>query len=435
MNSKISQCIKHDYDNNLFRYYIDSPKIGHVVENERFLIDGWFLSEHILQNLCVEIDGKAHTYMFNKTRLDVKKNLNILDSSILTYGFHHEIVSPISGIKLGVCLDNRVIWLCEFQIGEFDNSLLKVVSGENGHLFLNNYTNLSIEQYIGKQSLTGKMIEGWRNYFDIFNTLNVDKKLFLIVPSKEELFGEYYPYERAKFNICDQFLNEFSSQGLLYPLEVLFKDKEFSYLKADTHWSDYGAYISAKRILKYFDLSNYDHLLQNNFILSEFRGDLGNKLPQRQMVIGLKSSRYIMPNFDNAIHNHGRIWIFNNINAPVKDTLMIFGDSFAAGINANYVANQMSAIFNKVVFMHSAGAIDESVINYEKPKYIICEMNQRFIIRPLDKYDIWQVIDKKLKILKKEELFNLKLYLSKYDTEQYGFYTNRILNLLNNIIE
>lgn len=253
----------------------------------------------------------------------------------------------------------------------------KVQEGREGHLFLDNDTNRSVDQFTGKLLLDEAKVQGWREYSQALDAIGKHSIVrFLICPAKEEVFSDLYPHARAKITPVDQVMAAMSPEVARFPVAYLRQHRERGFSKIDTHWSDYGACMGARFYLDDVGLGWAAGHLPTRFLDHKRFGDLGGKLPDRRSgvfeVVDPQDLR--LPVFRNGIDNHGRIWVFKNENAPVSETLVLFGDSYSASLSAI-----LATVFARVVYAYTAAEILTDVLGVEAPKYVLFQTNQRFV--------------------------------------------------------
>jgi hypothetical protein len=164
-----------------------------------------------------------------------------------------------------------------------------------------------------------------------------------------------------------------------YPLELLVSDRELSFWKGDTHWTDYGAYLVSKDIITRLGLANFHTaaIVDPRFHIQLMVGDLSEKLPAPLLHPKVQLTELgtdVETVYDNRIKNNGRVMIYKNCEAPINHTLVIFGSS------SSYALTRfLSVYFTRTVFIHSAASIDIKVLEQEKPDYVLLQSNARFI--------------------------------------------------------
>lgn len=305
---------------------------------------------------------------------------------------------------------------------------MRILEGPFGHLFLNNDTNDTAAQFRGERLITPEDLASWKSYFQDLRA-RADKigiaAVFMVAPAKEEIFPDLYPIGRAEVTPIDQLIPAAADISLLFPAPELRVDRGLAYCRTDTHWSDYGARIAAEVYLRHAGLAEHIKSLPSNFRFSEKAGDLGRNLipPMTEPWMRAKLSPDSVFAFDNKISNHGKIWIFHNASAPVAETLVLFGDSF--GVN---LSKSLSAVFQRVVYCHTAAMWDPLVVEEEKPRYVLLEMAQRFIVQPPLDRKLWDSIAQKISAFDDSERQQVKQHLS--ENRAGGFYAERMLSYL-----
>ncbi len=421
---KLIKVINFEHDG--FLHHLEQPKTGST-KSSGLLIKGWVLS-YIPHDFIVKVDdSEINNLSYNETRNDVLKHFNITDSQNKSYGFNHEC-EFVDSLSIGVICSGVIKWLYLIKIETSIKTEPKVIRGKNNYLFLDNDSNKSVDQYIGKYLIHDSLFDKWQLYFDLVVSRSTNN-IMLVVPNKEELFPDFYPFKRSNNTLIDRFLQKFNSY-CFYPLQELKQNRELSYMKTDTHWTDYGAFICAQNILKLFGLDAHISKLADKFFIKQVHGDLGSKLVHLESSYCLKSSDVFNASFDNSISNRGLIKIYDNIEAPVNDCLVVFGDSFSFNL-----VPYLGLIFIRVVYVHTIASTDIELLLHEKPKYVLYEMNQRFIGVAPECINNWDFVKLKLSTREKIELLHLKERMEKYSGGKFDYYASHMLAIINDIYE
>ena len=257
------------------------------------------------------------------------------------------------------------------------------IEGKQGYLFLDNDTNGSIDQFTGRLELTEATIKGWRQYLRTMEAESAARGFTYAVsvsPAKEELFPDMYPHERAKRTAADVFVGELSDFTVVYHRAALRKGREFAYSKTDTHWTDYGAHVAALEVVRRWGLREaVNGLPAPAFEVIERIGDLGAKLTPMHSEIAPQFQKIGGPTahlvYDNGISNNGCIRVYSNAQAPIGHSLMICGDSFGTNM-----ALAFARMFRRVTYLYKPASIDWDVFNIERPRYVVLQINQRFVV-------------------------------------------------------
>ena len=285
----------------------------------------------------------------------------------------------------------------------------KVIAGKDGWLFLDNDSNMTIEQYKGKILLDDAKIRAWREELSWRSRFFSEKGIpymVLIAPNKERVYGDFLPdgIIEGKIKPVDQFIE--INNGVVpicFPLEELRKSRDDLEVfdKVDTHWTVLGAFIGCmsldKEYRRIFGNSLADFKIENHPIIKfQSSGDLGQKfIPDRmaQRVAFKAENQFGLLIEDNNVHNHGNIKKYKNNFGNGKKCL-IFGDSF--GLNMIKVLKEY---FSEVVFCHCS-LVDRKIVDYEMPDIVISEHVERFLVSPpgtSEGFDINEIISWKQK--------------------------------------
>ncbi|WP_019002916.1 hypothetical protein [Succinimonas amylolytica] len=278
--------------------------------------------------------------------------------------------------RIGVDFDNQFFWLYDILLSPINNVLI----GREGWLFLTNDTNNSIGQYTGKILIDNQNIDSWKKYLVDFSTIP-SKSIFLLAPSKESVFPEYYPYPKSDFRSTDQILKIINDYDItcLYPVEILRSYKN-SYCKTDTHWSYPAAMKVCNTLLS---LLNFKHSVDClNVKNIRHPGDLGSKIhppyySEFEIIPGPWGCTMAAPVFTNFIYSRqGMVNVYQNESAKTTMKVVVFGDSFSY-----ILVPYLYTVFKKLVFVHSNSVVMRDIIDYEKPDLVISEMCERFCLR------------------------------------------------------
>ena len=277
--------------------------------------------------------------------------------------------------------------------------MVSVVVGHDGWLFLGDDTNASIRQFKGQLTIGETERLKWVAYHHDVNSLasNVGcDHIFMIAPSKESIWTDYYPYKDEADMAIIRYLSAFPhcvyQRDLLHSARNVFP----TYPKTNTHWNDWVAYVSIRNILERVE-RKVPEIPRDEFeVRPGHFGDLGNKLdPQVSAdTISHKSNFWDFRIYDNKIVNNGRVWIYENKAAILDQVCLLYGDSFSTNL-----AKFLARWFRRLVYVHTT-PIDASFALKEKPDLIIYEVAERFLIRaptPMAKFNIKDVIAEKIR--------------------------------------
>ena len=311
----------------------------------------------------------------------------------------------------------------------------KVLEGEDGWLYLDHDKNRSVDQYLGKVELTEKTRAAWLSMLSGMSNLASQlgfQHVQIIAPSKESVYDSWYPHRdrRAAVRPVDALVAALPDETrTIFPVQELLQAGRMRvYDKGDTHWNDYGAYITVETTLKLLGLADALSIDDFDFIERRSSGDLDSKMEPRRSEFRITATARTPRAkrlFDSELRNRGRTLIYESPGAPLG-SLVLFGDSFAWSL-----AIFLEQIFRRFVFIHSTSP-DQSVIEKEKPDVVITECTERFVIEGparLGKFRIEDVIRLKLARSSTEERMRIhRLYSEKAANSSEPFYSNLFLN-------
>jgi len=239
------------------------------------------------------------------------------------------------------------------------------------------------------------------------NLENIQKKFlsmgitfyFLAAPNKQTIYPEYLPnyvtkvWPDSRLDQLTKYLSDFKQIKFINPAEELIaaKHNKSVYLKYDTHWNDYGAFVAYTKL---FDNINKDFPLLNpvnNTNVSFLEKTATNRDLAKQMgVSGLFEEMSYFVDFKNS--NAKKIFedcpdkyigcplVINEASAAAAYKLVMFRDSFAANL-----IPLISENFRKSYFYWGAIPYPMSIINKEKPNIVVMELTERELWRLKDK--------------------------------------------------
>lgn len=394
----------------IFKWCLDFPKqeqyfTFEALSSAGLLLEGWLLTRKA-QPVSLEFVQQAAVTSAGLTELrpDVVKAM--LQAEASGHPQHR------CGFKLLLPLQQGT-FSCYAIAGKVREKLFdaevcsnqKVILGKNNWLFLDNDTNKSVEQHQGRLLLNPETLALWQQYFQSLQRLSAATKTpyaMLIAPTKEAVYSEFYPYPRATTTPIEQLLSITAENfTLVYPRALLQTEDPYSFLRTDTHWSTHGAKlgvqaaltelgICAKELNTFFERDTYRRVFKV--------GDLGIKCFPPTGAEEWAPANFSLHGallYDNGLPNFGRVMLFEKADAMLKARCLIFGSS-----SSYSMLNYLYRVFKEVIFVHSAGNVDASWVETLQPDYLICQTNERFVIKaPQVGYSVKQVIAEKLELL------------------------------------
>ncbi|MFC0253172.1 alginate O-acetyltransferase AlgX-related protein [Massilia consociata] len=395
-------------DGSLQAWALDFPqqdKAPRVTERGLYL-QGWVLAHAGVERgelLARFITGGQEVLCaipFNNDRPDVIQRVLGADPSghpQLRCGFIAYLKEAPQAFTLGVKLDGETVWLCDVQLMESTpvattenkRAEMQVIRGTGGWLFLDNDTNRSVDQYTGRLQLDGAGLERWQAYLDGCVAIAKDvaaPHALVIAASKEQVLPEHYPHQKGEKTVHEQVLGLCREEHrVLDTVQLLAArpNKETLFIKTDTHWTDRGALAATLALLARLGLdakASQDSLTQDVYYTMPFIGDLGGKLspavsePTEFLQAPPPASNAV---FDNNLANIGRVLVFEDEHALWSHSLLVFGAS-----SSYPMLKYLKRLFGRVVFVHSAGHVDRTIVQHEKPDFLVMQTTARFMIEP-----------------------------------------------------
>lgn len=368
-------------------FRLKNPEPGRKYTFEEVWPKGFLLSGSVAArfgkrySLWLKSEKSNEEIVCTRTWADSEKRrtgIKLLDEGV-NLSFHQRI-------RLG--RKNAII--LKFESGEISLGKIEVIplmvalTGQDNWLFLDNDSNRSVDQYCGQFLLTEDKLQQWEDYLNDLTEISEGslpmKTGLIIVPAKELVIPEYYPYPRGKLDPYKQILELLRGRNYHLPIEDLLKNhSKRTFRKTDTHWNSEGARLVSLQIAKWFQVG----IPENIFSTDKYKtvpqiGDLGIRFYPPLMAEEEELESYSYGEdvvFDNRISNVGRLIVINRNSGSGKGILLLFG-----GSSAMFLLDFLSRLFSTIVFAHGVGNVDRRIIDAVKPDYLIIQTNSRFLV-------------------------------------------------------
>ncbi|WP_444891167.1 hypothetical protein [Microbulbifer sp. DLAB2-AA] len=385
---------------------MDYPRREQTYDAETLLgsgliFQGWVLAkEGATVRPYIRLNSKKYYLKINLSRPDVIRRVLNEESKghpRLYCGFRSAI--PLNSDTCFFGFENNK---CDYDTMQIIiEGSLKIIEGLDGWLFLDNDTNQSVEQFTGKLLLDWREKRAWYDYLDSLSKLAeeyLSAHSVLIAPSKEMVMSDYYPHRKGSMTPVEQVEKLADKKhNVVHPVKRMQASKDRVFRVCDTHWTHKGAQCGLLAALEVLGLDT--EAVSSLFSGDKFReavraGDLGNKIFPRRTArelipSGISYRQWV--HYDNHLPNMGRVLITQNKDALVSAKCLIFGSS-----SSYTMLDYVSRIFYEVIFVHSAGNIDVTILNQVRPNYLLAQTNGRFVIRaPIVGYRLEDEIEKK----------------------------------------
>jgi hypothetical protein len=361
------------------------------------IVQGWVLLPEALKEMQPHVQVVAEwqsafelCHPLEIDRPDVIENIlkeSAEQHPLRVCGFRFTVPPRLASFRLWLALKEQRWLLKEVNVDaqvEDTSPPLKVLEGKQGWLFLDNDTNGSVDQFMGRMRLTKTGVEGWQAY--LTQTAKVAAKrpwALLVAPSKESVMGaSYHPFKEGNNGPMHQVLSLAAAHDVVYPVPELKGLGDSAFIPTDTHWTHKGALAATIALVERLGVERAacEALFQNDRYKDKtMGGDLGNKLtPKQSSTIEVLNSfnhvRYKV--FDNGLPNFGRLMVMEYPDALVDGTFLVFGSS-----SSYSMFNYLCRIFKRFVFVHSAGNIDPDLVAAVAPDYLAAQTNARFVVQ------------------------------------------------------
>ncbi|MCP5052805.1 MAG: hypothetical protein GY940_36895, partial [bacterium] len=284
----------------------------------------------------------------------------------------------------------------------------RVVMGKEGWLFLGAKPNRpgTIDYYRRLTLLTQPGLESWKRMLEQRWKWLADRGieyLFLIAPNKNTIYPEYMPdhirpvRQQSRMDQLMVYLKEHSSVPVLDlrgPLNDA-KDDYPVYSRTDSHWNDYGAYVVSREIIKYisrFPAFRDAPRVVQSLGLSHFKietvdhvgGDMAGILSLHEEVMREDTVKMVLkggwtfsggklPRISQFVRQG-----YSEQNGVLLPNIVMVHDSFYKRLKP-FISQQ----FSRVVYIWDWDMnFYPAVIDREKPKLVIDEMAERFLMEP-----------------------------------------------------
>ena len=381
------------------------PDVAARIGERGLYLQGWVLAaaDAVRGDLLVRTEGadgeRIDALPFNNPRADViQRVLGVAPEghAQLRCGFIAHLQEVPAAFTLGVMVDGAPCWLCKVALDGSAAPLpqaapTQVIQGADGWLYLDNDTNHSVDQFTGKLTLDDAALQRWVAYLDGCATLAGAAQAchaVVIAASKEQVLPEHYPHVKGALTVHEQVLGRCRPGHRVLDTAALLAardDRAACFMRTDTHWTDRGAMLATLALAARLglDLDAVRACFGGDvYYTMPFAGDLGVKLkpalaaPTEFLQAPPAASGAV---FDNGLPNIGRVLVFEDAAAPLGGSLLMFGAS-----SSYPMLKYLKRLLRRIVFVHSAGNVDPTLVRHEQPDYLVMQTTARFMIEPPD---------------------------------------------------
>jgi SAM-dependent methyltransferase len=266
------------------------------------------------------------------------------------------------------------------------------IAGHNDILFLLNGSNNYYEGYHQDFPSALQDAEGWLNYVrNVSKIIEIlgSEFLFTVIPNKATILKEYYPLPLAEgITPILKILIEKFGNFIFSPVEELRDDPNLLsiFRRNDTHFGYYGSVLYLEKMLDRLDLGGLMLSPDTELKSLEHAGDLGSKfspvlkerlfLPRNNIDYGI-----LYPISNSNIRHTGSAFSTYNVNAPIKKSIVVFGNSFFEHVNSWGMSPYIAQNFERFFFVWTH-EIDIDLVAHLRPDFVVLQTCERFLSRP-----------------------------------------------------
>lgn len=261
-----------------------------------------------------------------------------------------------------------------------------VIIGKNNWLFYNGAFSLDGNPISDYQNITRysnneleKIKQNLISNRDKLKNQGIDMYIF-VIPNKENVYADYMPKiinresnDKSKTEVLLDYLNKQSDLEIIYPKNELINNRKNydTYLKNDTHWNSFGAYVGVAKLVNRIDPNINVGKIEVSDL--ESTGDLAQML---LMPNDLMSNNVITTNFMTDINvscsDEVETFMVCNSSSSNAKTILFVGDSFRLS-----AIQYLSKLYQQSYFIHRDSYNQELIAKYN-PDIIVFELVERY---------------------------------------------------------
>ena len=263
---------------------------------------------------------------------------------------------------------------------------LKVLVEDDNWLF---YTDEnSLRNFANMDRLSTEQLQQAAAYisnFDDWCKQHNKQFILVIAPDKNKIYGEYitkvekvYPDTQSRANQLVDYLHANTQVNVLYLYDTLMTHKQdgLLYLKNDTHWNDYGAYIGYKTIMNALNIKPIQFTTTTT--QTNPRGDLTKMATN---IPADNETSYMSPDITNTakctkVSSLVDITTCTNKHYTTKKSVLTLRDSFSTALE-RYYTNTFKSV--KLLWRYDINEKDLEYIIKNNVDIVILEIIERNI--------------------------------------------------------
>jgi alginate O-acetyltransferase complex protein AlgJ len=269
-----------------------------------------------------------------------------------------------------------------------------VIAGYAGHLFIADGGNMWEQQILGQRRLAPDALQRWSSLLAaraVRARQSGVRMVHLIVPEKQMALPSFrwktdMAPDPAGRPLVQILASAPADVEIIYPL-ALFDAHQAEcelYWRGNSHWCASGCILAARAVIgalrggEAFAADRF--LLERATIPHDLTAHFPDDLGFEEVIRIRPAGRRVMDNlaFQRTGHYSGSHYIVRNPDAPVAETLVIFGDSYACDLG---LTAALTACFAEVHFVWSK-QIAWPYVAQTQARHVVWQSAERFLITP-----------------------------------------------------
>ena len=265
----------------------------------------------------------------------------------------------------------------------------KTIKGKQGWYFLGNYYNNVFDNRFGNAKVTAAELEeittNVKEISAYFKSKNIP--FYIIVPpDKNNIYREYLPFQleqkESNLELIKDHLDKTIGFNLidLTPIMLRHKKDRQLYIKSDSHWNEFGAFLGYQEIMSSINTTLKVPVLKlsdfNIIDTTRTNGDIAKTIKLYPTVPDIDFRKKIT---SNAIYTTNNKTITRIENPDADKKIILYRDSFC-----NSLIDFIRESFNESIYLRNYN-VDKNFITHEKPDVVIFQIVERNLVYVLTK--------------------------------------------------
>ncbi len=265
------------------------------------------------------------------------------------------------------------------------------VSGHEGYLFIGNGTNRWEEQFLGTLDPGVDWLGAWSELLDRRQSMAQAAGVSLwnlVIPEKQSVLTRKRWPDFPDAEIARPILKLLDKveidKHLMYPDRTLLTATASSpvFFRHNSHWTASGCLAVIRLLMMAFsstvDVDTLKFKVERRTLAHDLTVHFFDPAPEEEVVNLAACGKVVADNrmYQLQGRHTGSSYKLENLSAPEKRSVMIFGDSYSYDAGLSYA---LSAIFSTVSFIWSKDIL-WSEVTAQKPDIVLWESAERYIL-------------------------------------------------------